>query len=199
MKDYLIYTLKDFLTSMICMLLIFSLFALALGISDLVGEPTNVVEGLSIVTHAAELYGRIGEHVIIDAEIEYTGIYANYSPTNRTTRSHHSTQHLFIINFEDAPIAFTSNHNDIHFLDGTVIGSIGKMPSDFIAERLLNRYLLDNSEFSQYTLRDSIRFTVATFEEHHERAVSSVFWSAIFAVGFALVLILTIRLLYWRK
>jgi len=198
MWGFLANILKEALIVGIGFSLIISLFLLVAGISNIIREPTNVVEGLSTITHAAELHGRTGELVIISAEIEYTGIYRNYSPTNRTRRLHDINQHLYIIRFEDAPVAFTSNHNDRHLFDDIIIGRISKMPNDFVAERLLNWYLPDSSEFFQYTLRCSNQFTIATFEEHNEFVASSVswvFWSAIVAIGSTLLLILTIRLL----
>ena len=122
------------------MLLIFSTY-----------EYSRLISGIPLITRASELTERVGDRIKIAAEIEYTGIYGRYSEgrgRQRTTR----TWHLYIINFEDAPVAFRSIRDDVHTRE-YVYGAVMRMPADFISEGLLNKYLLDDTNFSQYTAR----------------------------------------------
>jgi len=188
--DFLTSTLTSIVNSYLIFLLVFSLLGIATGIAALINGPKQVLEGMASITQATELHGRRnGETVIIDAKIEYTDIYANYHPTNRTMRSSRGNQYLYIIRFEDAPVAFTSSRNDIHLHEDIVIGRVGRMPLDFVAERLLSRYSPNISEFSQYTLRFQSLGIAATFEEAHERTISQIYWSTIFTVVLTFLLI----------
>ena len=64
-----------------------------------------VARGIPIITHAAELTELVGKRVKIGAEIEYTGIHGQYIELGRG-KPRTDIWHLYIIKFEDAPVAF---------------------------------------------------------------------------------------------